>query len=215
MKHLFLASSIDSQAVALDIFRKIGKNRPLKTLLIGTATEDKELDHDPSWLVDDKNSLRNAGFELIDFTISGKSEKELYKALDSVDVVFVSGGNTFYLLQESQKTGFIKIIREKVEKGLPYIGSSAGSVIAGPNIEPVLGIDDANLAPEIKDYAGYNLVNFTILPHWGSEHFKNSYLNNNLEVMYKNTDIQITLNNDQYIEVVDDQFRIINMRSEK
>lgn len=211
MKHLFLASSIDSQAVALDIFRKIGKEKPLKTLLIGTATEDEEEQHDLSWLEDDKNSLRNAGFDLVDYTISGKSESELIEALDSVDVIFVSGGNTFYLLQESQKTGFIKIIQEKVEAGLPYIGSSAGSVIAGPNIEPILGIDDVKLAPEINGYAGYNLVNFCVLPHWGSEHFKESYLTNNLEPMYKEGTPLIALTNNQYVEVKDSWCKIIDV----
>lgn len=210
MKHLFLASSIDSHAVALDIVRKIGKEKPLKTLLIGTATEDKEEQHDLSWLEDDKNSLRNAGFELIDFTISGKSERELSIALDSVDVVFVSGGNTFYLLQESQKTGFIKIIQDKVEKGLPYIGSSAGSVIAGPNIEPILVLDNVGLAPEINGYAGYNLVNFCVLPHWGSDHFQEPYVNN-IKQMYKEGTSLITLTNNQYVEVTDDVYKIINV----
>ena len=88
-------------------------------------------------------------------------------------------------------------------------------MIAGPDIEPILGIDDVQLAPEINRFAGYNLVNFCVLPHWGSEHFKESYLTNNLDSMYKSKYPQIALNDDQYVEVVDDHFRIIDMRSER
>ncbi len=215
MKHLFLASSIENFSVAQGIFKKIGKEKPLKTLCIKTATEDREEQRDLSWFEDDKNGLKDAGFELVIFTVTGKSESELSEALDSVDVVFVSGGNTFYLLQESQKTGFIKIIQEKVENGLPYIGSSAGSVIAGPDLEPILGIDNVELAPELNGYTGYNLVDFCVLPHWGSDNFKKSYLTNNLEPMYKEGAPLIALNNDQYVEVVGNQFKIVDVRREK
>ena len=214
MKHLFLASSIENRTVTQDIFKKIGKSSPLKTLCIKTATEDK-VRQDLSWYEDDMNGLRSAGFDVIEFSVSGKSEKQLSDALASIDVVFISGGNTFYLLQESQKTGFIKIIQEKVENGLPYIGSSAGSVIAGPDLEPILGIDDVRLAPELNGYAGYILVNFCVLPHWGSDIFKKSYLTNNLEPMYKERTPLIALNNDQYVEVVGIQFKIVDVRREK
>ncbi len=214
MKHLFLASSIENRTVTQDIFKKIGKSAPLKTLCIKTATEDK-VRQDLSWYEDDMKGLRNAGFDVIEFSVSGKSEKQLSDALVSIDVIFVSGGNTFYLLQESQKTDFIKIVQEKVENGLPYIGSSAGSVIAGPDIEPIIGIDDVKLAPEVNGYAGYNLVNFCVLPHWGSEHFKESYLTNNLEPMYKEGTPLVALNNDQYIEVIDNQFKIVDVRRDQ
>jgi dipeptidase E len=214
MKHLFLTSSIENLSVTQDIFKKIGKSAPLKTLCIKTATEDKKR-QDLSWYEDDKNGLRNAGFEVIEFSVTGKSENELRVALDAVDVVFVSGGNTFYLLQESQKTGFIKIIQEKVAGGMIYIGSSAGSVIAGPDIETVLGIDNVKLAPEINGYVGYNLVNFCVLPHWSSDDFKKTYLTSNLEPMYKSDYPLITLTNDQYIEVKDNQFKVIDVRNRK
>jgi dipeptidase E len=210
MKHLFLTSSIENRSVTQDIFKKIGKSAPLKALCIKTATEDK-VRQDLWWYEEDKNGLENAGFEVIEFSVTDKSENELREALDAVDVVFVSGGNTFYLLQESQKTGFIKIIQEKVAGGMVYIGSSAGSVIAGPDIEPILGIDDVKLAPEIKGYAGYNLVNFCVLPHWGSENFKKSYLANNLEHMYKEGTPLVALTNDQYVEVKDDMHKIVDL----
>lgn len=55
-------------------------------------------------------------------------------ALDRADALFVGGGNTFRLLKTLQDRDLIEPIRARVRAGLPYIGSSAGSVIASPTI---------------------------------------------------------------------------------
>ena len=54
--------------------------------------------------------------------------------LDRADALFVGGGNTFRLLQKLQDGNLIEPIRERVRAGLPYIGSSAGSMISCPTI---------------------------------------------------------------------------------
>ncbi|HEV2720420.1 MAG TPA: dipeptidase PepE, partial [Thermoanaerobaculia bacterium] len=55
-------------------------------------------------------------------------------ALGRADALFVGGGNTFRLLKKLQEGKFIATIRERVRGGLPYVGSSAGSMIACPTI---------------------------------------------------------------------------------
>jgi peptidase E len=55
-------------------------------------------------------------------------------------------------------------------EGKTYISTSAGSIIAGSKVLIILLAPDEVCAIENKD--GYGLVNFTILPHWGSEDFK-------------------------------------------
>lgn len=50
------------------------------------------------------------------------------------DALFVGGGNTFRLLKTLQERGLIERLRGAVRGGLPYIGSSAGSVITSPTI---------------------------------------------------------------------------------
>jgi dipeptidase E len=54
--------------------------------------------------------------------------------LDRADALFVGGGNTFRLLKKLQEDNLLGAIRERVRDGLPYIGSSAGSMIACPTI---------------------------------------------------------------------------------
>jgi len=54
--------------------------------------------------------------------------------LDRADALFVGGGNTFRLLKKLQEGKLLDPIRERVRGGLPYIGSSAGSMISCPTI---------------------------------------------------------------------------------
>ena len=53
-----------------------------------------------------------------------------------------------------------------------YIGTSAGSIIASPNIEFVSDMDDTKKAPELTDYSGLHLVDFYFLPHYLNFPFK-------------------------------------------
>ncbi|HUP49425.1 MAG TPA: dipeptidase PepE [Thermoanaerobaculia bacterium] len=55
--------------------------------------------------------------------------------LDAAEAVFVGGGNTFRLLKALYETGVLEAIRERAGAGLPYVGSSAGSNVAGPTIK--------------------------------------------------------------------------------
>jgi len=52
-------------------------------------------------------------------------------AVQNTEGFYVSGGNTFLLLRELYNDGLVAAIRDRVLQGTPYIGSSAGSNIAG------------------------------------------------------------------------------------
>jgi dipeptidase E len=54
------------------------------------------------------------------------------RAVESAEALFVGGGNTFRLLKTLYDNDLLEPIRERVEHGTPYIGASAGSVIACP-----------------------------------------------------------------------------------
>src|ERR1700722_17713 len=56
------------------------------------------------------------------------------KDLKNVGGIFIGGGHTYTRLHKLQKNGALELIRKKVEDGLPYMGSSAGTIIACPTI---------------------------------------------------------------------------------
>lgn len=181
---LFLTSSVNFAAKSIAEQMDVKANS--KLAFIYTAAEVEEGGRTAPWCDEDRQSLVNIGFEVTDYTITDKSKSELKQELSLYDVIYVSGGNTFYLLQQSQKSGFVEVIRDLVMKqNKIYIGTSAGSVIVAPSIEPTKRIDTESIAPDIKGYAGFNLVNFCVFPHWGSEFFKELYLNRRLDFAYK------------------------------
>jgi peptidase E len=56
------------------------------------------------------------------------------EAISRAEALFIGGGNTFRLLRALQDLSLLEPIRRRVEEGMPYIGSSAGSVVACPTI---------------------------------------------------------------------------------
>lgn len=56
------------------------------------------------------------------------------EAISRAEAIFVGGGNTFRLLKTLYDLDLIHAIRERVQSGMPYLGASAGSNIAGPTI---------------------------------------------------------------------------------
>ena len=83
-------------------------------------------------------------------------------ALERVDAIFVGGGNTYALLQRLHRAKLVEPIRERVLAGAPYLGSSAGSNLAGPTI---LTTNDWNVVG-LTRFDALGLVPFNVNPHY-------------------------------------------------
>lgn len=204
---LFLTSSI--HAVADDIARTVPLSQGNKLVFIDTASEPKGEREDLEWQKIDREALVTAGFDVSDYTITGKTKEQLESDLDAFDYIYLSGGDTFYLLAQSQKSGFIPLIRELIqEKGKIYIGTSAGSIIAGPKLLDYHHTEGMIL----EDRNAYGLVNFTLVPHWGSAEFKDKYLGGRLAQIYNEDQVPLLLLTDtQYAHVHHGTVRLVDI----
>ncbi len=210
MKHLILTSSVAS--VAHDIANKLDLSSKNSLVFITTPAEPKEEQGDLQWLADDRQSLVDAGFQVTDYTITGKTKDELIRDLQHFDYIYMSGGDTFYLLHQSQQTGFIDVIRDFINnKGKTYIGTSAGSIITGFACPDYLLSN--SVMKDVDNKFGYGFVPFIILPHWGSEHFRKKYLGSRLKLAYKEDQYPlVTLTDSQYIHIQDDRMQFVDVK---
>jgi dipeptidase E len=119
-----------------------------------------------------KKALEKLGMIVEELDIAKATTEEIENKLNKNNIIYVTGGNTFYLLQELKKKGADKIIEMEIKSEKLYIGESAGAIIASPNIEYVKKMDDATIANELKDYESLNLVDFYPLPHYTNIPFK-------------------------------------------
>jgi dipeptidase E len=83
-------------------------------------------------------------------------------ALTAAGAVFVGGGNTFLLLHRLVETGMLEAIDARVRAGMPYLGASAGSNVAGPTIKTT---NDMPIV-EPPSFDAMGLVPFQINPHY-------------------------------------------------
>ena len=84
------------------------------------------------------------------------------RALEETEAVFVGGGNTFRLLKALYDWDLLEPIRRAVGAGLPYIGSSAGAIVAGPSLRTTKDM------PVVQPpcFAALGIVDFQVSPHY-------------------------------------------------
>lgn len=214
MKRLFLCSAVGIPGVGESVRSHLGHDKKLKTVFITTPVEVEDMTDD-SWFQDDHSALINNGFDIFDYTITGKSESDIRHDLMDIEVMYISGGNEFYLKQQANKNNFGSFVKKFVDSGKIYIGTSCGSIIMAPDMAPALNITDIKDCPEpITDFAGFGIVDFLPMPHWGSTDFKELYLGERKDKMYSTKSPIILLNNYEYVEVQGDHYRIIDVRRE-
>lgn len=211
MKRLFLTSQV--KYVAHDIAAKLGREVKKPAVFITTTIHDK-LHSNLSWHETNRTNLSKAGFLLEDYDISGKSAGQIKSDLAKYEIMYIEGGNSFYLLQKSQHNNFGSYVKERVGEGMIYLSTSAGSVIAGPSIEPVSRIEQTSLAPDLVSTDGYGLVDFVVMPHWGSEEKRKFFEDFRIKHIYNIDYPYILLNDHQYVEVTDELYKIVDVTKE-
>ena len=169
MKKIFLCSSFADVAPLLP--ESVPTSLSGKTVaFIPTASIHEEY---TQYVEDGKNALVLLGLVVRELEITQCEQKEIVKVLNDCDCIYITGGNTFFLMQELRRTGTDKLIVEQVEKGKLYIGESAGAMIFAPNIEYAKRMDNnLLLTPDFEDFSGLGVVDFYPVVHFNSFPFE-------------------------------------------
>jgi len=165
-KTLLLASSFPEMKDEIIKFLQ----KPAYDVTVAFITTAAKPQEDLDYLQKDWTIMKEElGFNVEELDIEGKTEAQVEEILKLKDIIYVEGGNTFYLLRAMRKCNFEKIIRKLLKEGKVYIGASAGSIVAGRTIKTAGWKDaDKNIAG-ITDFKGLNLVPFDIFVHYTPE----------------------------------------------
>ena len=203
MRKLFLASSFSEVA---SLFPKFAGEeiKGKRITFIPTASLVEEVCF---YVDDDRKAFEELGIIVEELEITTASPDKISEILNRNDYIFVSGGNTFYLLQELRRKGADILITEQIRAGKLYIGTSAGSVILCPDIEFVKEMDYNYTAPELQSFTGLNIVDFYILPHYLDFPFEET-TQNVVKKYGKKLDLR-PISNKQVITIAENRIEIL------
>lgn len=182
----------------------LSKTRPKEIVFVPTAANVEEY---RDYVDEGMEALQEMGYALKVLDVATVPRDEVAQAIAGCDCLCVSGGNTFFLLQELRRAGLIDLIAERVRGGMPYIGESAGAIVACPDIGYSQIMDDRAVAPGLGDCTGMGLVDWYVLPHNGEFPFVEATAET-IGAYGDELDL-VPLDNSQAVIVSDDGFRVM------
>lgn len=147
----------DLKKNTLKLFDK--ETKDIRMLYITTAV-DGENDPDLSWVDEEFQTILDLGIlkeNILEYKIGQEID------INQFDAIYMMGGNTFYLMSKIREYQFDKVLRDAINQGVVYIGSSAGSEVIAKSIDASLGFDE-NLVG-LTDFDGLGFINSVIIPH--------------------------------------------------
>lgn len=152
--------------------------------------------------------LESLGYKIEIIDITKFDEVYLQDKILNSECICISGGNTFYLMQEINKKNLKKVLVKRIKEGAFYIGESAGAIIMSENIEYNQIMDDKTIASELEDYAGLNVFEHYVLPHIGEYPFEET-AQKTLDT-YQDKIPLVPINNNQAILVDNNGYTVLN-----
>lgn len=150
--------------------------------------------------------FKKMGANLTEIDISKEDSKTIEAVFEETDIIYFTGGNSFFLIDQLRKTGVDKLLKKELKKGKLMIGESAGSVICAPSISYIEIMDEKPEDYSQIDDNGLNLIDFYVLPHYLTSPFKKI----TATILKKFSDLKICpINNHQAIMVNGKESKII------
>lgn len=199
MRRLLLTSAgFENKRIGDEFLRLVNKEPAnIKVLFIPTASRTEEELYYVGLCIDELIEMGIKIENIITYNLDYNIE---YNEVRGIDSIYVCGGNTYYLLSKVREANFEKVLDRLIDKGKLYLGVSAGSVVAGPNI----GISSSENDVGLNDLTGLKLTNLVVAPHYCPEKVEK------VEKFKNETDYTIyPLTDEQALLIIDDKIEII------
>jgi dipeptidase E len=210
MRKLFLASSFRTLLADKKLKSELMKFLPKKPkdILIGHIPNAGDVEDDISYIKESTDQLLAMGMKIKKIDLREEKTNSLRKKLADCDVIFVNGGNTFYLLDIIHKSGFDKVLPELLDAGKIYISASAGSYIACPTIEQAgwKHTDPDKNVVGLKDLTAMKLVPFIITAHYNRENYQGRSVE---QEIVKTKYPVVALYDTQAVKVEGDKYQVV------
>lgn len=207
MQKLFLASLFkDVSPIFVDFANEnlAGK----KVTFIPTAALPDKLNFHIEY---SKKLLSKMGLIVDELEISTAAHSDIVNKLEKNDYIYVTGGNTFFLLQEMNRSGAGNLIKTQINAGKLFIGESAGAILLAPDVEYARDTDNPLAAPQLKTFEALNIIDFYPVPH-----YKNYPLKEAVEIIISKYDTELPLvpfSDSQAILVMGKEKQIVSKKS--
>lgn len=219
MKLLLTSGGLTNPSICKALVDLVGKPaRYTKIAFIPTAANSERSDKD--WLINDLYRIKQQGYYVDIIELTALTTDAVIKALKDKDVIFVGGGNTFYLSFWLQKSGMFKLLPQLLKTKV-YAGISAGSMIMGESL--VLSSQAQNNLKAFKD-EDYGIVvptgeasgktlclaSLIFRPHLNSRWASNVRNEIIAKKAAKLTDKVFVLDDASALKIVDDDIQVVS-----
>ncbi|OGD63942.1 hypothetical protein A3A71_01865 [Candidatus Berkelbacteria bacterium RIFCSPLOWO2_01_FULL_50_28] len=198
---LFLSSLAVPKSQTVEFLSLVGKPASEIRLALIENAADVYPEERKSFIERDRSMLKETGVQITRVDLNKfNGPEEVRQALQGFDVIWLGGGNAYYLRWVLKKSGFDQVIRSLLESGTVYGGGSAGAIVAGPTLKHFDLADEPEKAPELIE-GGLSLTDKVIIPHWGHSRFGEP--TRQIKELFSDGEFQT-------IEITDEQAVVIN-----
>ncbi|RHJ79148.1 Type 1 glutamine amidotransferase-like domain-containing protein [Bifidobacterium pseudocatenulatum] len=150
--------------------------------------------------------FKKLGASVTEIDISTEAYSTIQAVFEDADVIYFTGGNSFFLMDQLRKTETDELLKKELANGKLMIGESAGAIICAPTIQYIEQMDEKPEDYSQEDNEGLDLIDFYVLPHYLTAPFKKI----TERIIAEFSDLNIcAINNHQAIIVNDEGSKVI------
>ena len=150
--------------------------------------------------------FKKLGASVTEIDISTEAYSTIQAVFEDADVIYFTGGNSFFLMDQLRKTETDELLKKELANGKLMIGESAGAIICAPTIQYIEQMDEKPEDYSQEDNEGLDLIDFYVLPHYLTAPFKK--ITERITAEFSDLNI-CAINNHQAIIVNDEGSKVI------